>query len=85
MASNIKPILEKPETSEDMKNIVSMMMVMMTVLEAIVEKGIEPLSAVATGIGSVSSGRPFSNAARRLMHPPPRLPPLSLYNPVVRN
>jgi hypothetical protein len=54
-----------------MKNIVSMMMVMMAVLEAIVEKGIEPLSAVATGIGNVSSGRPFSNAARRLMNAPP--------------
>jgi hypothetical protein len=71
LASNIKPILDKPDTTDDMKNIVNMMMVMMTVLEAIVEKGIEPLSAVATGIGNVSSGRPFANAARRLMNPPP--------------
>ena len=38
LASNIKPILDKPDTTDDMKNIVNMMMVMMTVLEAIVEK-----------------------------------------------
>jgi hypothetical protein len=71
LVSNIKPIIEKPDTSEDMKNIVGMMMVMLTVLEAVVEKGIEPLSAAVTGIGNVSSGRPFSNAARCLMNPPP--------------
>jgi hypothetical protein len=74
LVSNIKPILEKPDTSDDMKNIVGMMMVMLTVLEAVVEKGIEPLSAAVTGIGNVSSGRPFSNAARRLMNPPPPPP-----------
>jgi hypothetical protein len=68
LVSNIKPIIEKPDTSEDMKNIVGMMMVMLTVLEAVVEKGIEPLSAAVTGIGNVSSGRPFSNAARSLMN-----------------
>jgi hypothetical protein len=71
LVSNVKPILEKPDTSEDMKNIVGMMMVMLTVLEAVVEKGIEPLSAAVTGIGNVSSGRPFASAARRLMNPPP--------------
>jgi hypothetical protein len=38
LASNIKPILDKPDATDDMKNIVNMMMIMMTVLEAVVEK-----------------------------------------------
>jgi hypothetical protein len=67
-----------------MKNIVGMMMVMLTVLEAVVEKGIEPLSAAVTGIGNVSSGRPFANAARRLMNPP-LPPPSNPLNPAGKN
>jgi hypothetical protein len=63
LASNVKPILDKPETSEDMRNVVRMMMVMLSVLEAVVEKGIEPLSAAAAS--AAKSGRHYANNDNR--------------------
>jgi hypothetical protein len=55
----VKPILDKPDTSEDMKSVVTMLMVMLSVMEAVVEKGIEPLSAVVTS--AAKSGRGSGN------------------------
>jgi hypothetical protein len=63
LASNVKPILDKPETSEDMRNVVRMMMVMLSVLEAVVEKGIEPLSAAAAS--AAKSGRHYASNDNR--------------------
>ncbi len=59
LASSVKPILDKPDTSEDMKSVVTMLMVMLSVMEAVVEKGIEPLSAVVTS--AAKSGRGSGN------------------------
>ncbi len=55
-----KALLDKLETYDDMKSVVKMMMVMLSVLEAVVEKGIEPLSAAVSGAGK--SGNGFCNS-----------------------
>jgi hypothetical protein len=68
MASNVKPLLDKPETSEDMKSVVTMMMVLLSVLEAVVEKGIEPLSSAVSGSGK--SGNGFRNGSAKNTAPP---------------
>jgi hypothetical protein len=67
LSNNVRPILEKPDAPDDMKNVVKMMLMMMSVLEAVVEKGIEPLSAAASNIAKTDSFR--RNAAA----PPPTL------------
>jgi hypothetical protein len=56
LASSVKPILDKPDTSEDMKSVVTMLMVMLSVMEAVIEKGIEPFSAVVTSAAMSGKG-----------------------------
>jgi hypothetical protein len=51
-----------------MKSVINMSLMMLTLLEAIVEKGIEPLSAIAAGGVDVSKGRPFNKALQKKLN-----------------
>jgi hypothetical protein len=72
LASSVKPILDKPDTSEDMKSVVTMLMVMLSSMEAVVEKGIEPLSAVVTSAAKSGKGSGNENGKSCKSTPPPR-------------
>ncbi len=82
MNSSVKPLLEQEDTSPAMKSMISLSLLMLSVLEAVVEKGIEPLSAIAAGGRDVSSGRAFSKAVNKRNAPQfaskPAPPPLQL-------
>lgn len=75
LSGTITPLLELPTTPPEMKLVINVLMLMMGVMEAVVEKGIDPLSAIAAGVGSVSSNRGFAKALARNTAPPPLLPP----------
>ena len=70
MAENLRPLLDREEISQDSKSIVNMMLTLVGLVSTVVEKGIEPISAVVVGNGATTS-RSFANAARRLANPPP--------------
>jgi hypothetical protein len=70
MTGSVKPLLEKDDTSPAMKSMISLSLIMLSVLEAVVEKGIEPLSAIAAGGKDVASGRAFAKAVHKRTAPP---------------
>jgi hypothetical protein len=70
MTGSVKPLLEKEDTSPAMKSMISLSLLMLSVLEAVVEKGIEPLSAIAAGGKDVASGRAFAKAVNKRNAPP---------------
>jgi hypothetical protein len=69
MTGSVKPLLDQEETSPAMKSMISLSLLMLSVLEAVVEKGIEPLSAIAAG-GRDVSGRAFAKAVHKKIAPP---------------
>jgi hypothetical protein len=69
MADGLKPMLEREDVSADFKSVVNMLGVMVNLVSHIVEKGVEPLSAVVTGVSGGPSGRGYAAAARRLLNP----------------
>jgi hypothetical protein len=71
MTGSVKPLLEQEDTSPAMKSMISLSLLMLSVLEAVVEKGIEPLSAIAAG-GRDVSGRAFAKAVHKKTAPPRR-------------
>ena len=82
MAEVLRPIIEREDdvalTPSESKALVRTLLKLVTVVEGVVEGGIEPLSAAVVGVGGGVSGRSFAAAARRLNggeHPPPPPPP----------
>jgi hypothetical protein len=57
-----------------MKSLITLTMTILSVLEAVVERGIEPLTSAAAGGRDVSGGRAFAKAFQKKMHPPPAAP-----------
>ena len=70
MAEGLRPVLGRDDVSQDSKAIVSMLLTLVGLVSTVVEKGIEPISAVVVGNGATTS-RSFANAARRLANPIP--------------
>jgi hypothetical protein len=73
MAENLKPMLNRDDFSQDSKAIVTMLMTLVNLVGAVVERGIEPLSTAVVGGGATTS-RGFAKAARNLANPPPTAP-----------
>jgi len=73
MAESLKPVLEREDLPADSRAIVSMLVTLVNLVGAVVEKGIEPISAAVVGSGATTS-RGFASAARRLANPPPSVP-----------
>ena len=75
MAEVLRPIIEREDdvalTPSESKALVRTLLKLVTVVEGVVEGGIEPLSAAVVGVGGGVSGRRFAAAARRLNAPPP--------------
>jgi hypothetical protein len=70
LTSSVKPLLEQEDTSPAMRSVINMSLMMLSVLEAVVEKGIEPLSAIAASGKDVLSGRSFAKAVHKKNAPP---------------
>ena len=68
MAENLRPILDRDDIPQDSKAIVAMLVTLVNLVGAVVEKGVEPLSAAVVGSGATTS-RGFANAARRIANP----------------
>jgi len=73
MAESLKPMLQRDDIPADSRAIVSMLVTLVGLVGAVVEKGVEPLSTAVVSGGS-ATGRGFANAARRLANPPPQRP-----------
>ena len=73
MAENLKPLLAREDMPMESKAIVSMLVTLVNLVGAVVEKGIEPISTAVVGGGAATS-RGFASAARRLANPAPQLP-----------
>ena len=78
MAEKLKPILQREDLPDESRAIVSMLVSLVDLVGAVVEKGIEPISAAVVGGGSVA-GRGFASAARRLANPTPRRDPHDIH------
>ncbi len=76
-AAEVTPLLEIPETPPPMRSLITLTMTILQVLEAVVERGIEPLTSAAAGGRDVSGGRAFAKAFQKKMHHPPLLRNLS--------
>ena len=75
MANDLRPILEKDDetnlTPAESKSLVKTVIKLVSVVECLVEKGVDPISAMVVGVGGGTSGRGFAAAARRAAAPPP--------------
>ena len=83
MAEGLKPLLDNEvETClspQETRLLIRSFLKMVTVVEAVVEKGIEPISTAVVGVSGNPSGRGFAAAARRLNNqpvPPPARRPV---------
>jgi hypothetical protein len=56
-----------------MRSLITLTMTILQVLEAVVERGIEPLASAAAGGRDVSGGRAFAKAFQKKTHHPPLL------------
>jgi len=74
MAESLKPILAREDLPVESRAIVTMLVTLVNLVGAVVEKGVEPISATVVGVGATTS-RGFANAARRLANPAPGPPP----------
>jgi hypothetical protein len=70
LTSTVAPLLEIADTPPSMKSLITLTLTMLQVLEAVVEKGIEPLSSAAAGGKDTSSGRNFLKAYQKRNAPP---------------
>jgi hypothetical protein len=70
MVDGLRPVLEREDASNDSKAIVRMLQTLVNLVGAVVEKGIEPISAAVVGVAGNPTGRGFASAARRLANPP---------------
>ena len=75
MAESLKPILDREDLPVDSRTIVNMLLTLVNLVGAVVEKGVEPISTTVIGGGTATS-RGFANAARRLANPS-TVPPAS--------
>ena len=74
MAEGLRPVLEREDASAESKAIVTMLQTLVSLVGAVVERGIEPLSAAVIGVAGAPTGRGYASAARRLANPPPAPP-----------
>jgi hypothetical protein len=70
LTSTVAPLLETADTPPSLKALITLTLTMLQVLEAVVEKGIEPLSSAAAGGKDTSSGRNFLKAYQKRNAPP---------------
>jgi len=77
MAENLRPILSREDLPQESRAIVSMLVTLVNLVGAVVEKGIEPLTTTVVGCGAATTSRTFAQAARRVAgqaSQPPRPP-----------
>jgi hypothetical protein len=74
MVGSLEPVLGREDASVDSKAVLNMLKLLVGLVGAVVEKGIEPLSAVVVGAGA-PTGRRFASAARGLANPVAAAPP----------
>jgi len=71
MAEELKSVIDNEEISDREKKSLKLICILTSVVESIVENGIEPLASVVVAGGGNTSSRSFAAAARRLANPPP--------------
>ena len=74
MVGSLEPVLGREDASNDSKAVLGMLKTLVGLIGAVVEKGIEPLSAAVVGVGAPNSRR-FAAAARGLANPVAAAPP----------
>ncbi len=74
MVGSLEPVLGRDDASNDSKAVLGMLKTLVGLIGAVVEKGIEPLSAAVVGVGAPGSRR-FAAAARGLANPVAAAPP----------
>jgi hypothetical protein len=74
MAESLKPVLSKDDSTEESKAVFNMFSTLVNLVGLMIEKGIEPLSSVVTGVSGGPTGRGYAAAARRLANPPSTTP-----------
>ena len=67
LTSTVAPLLETADTPPSLKALITLTLTMLQVLEAVVEKGIEPLSSAAA---AAAGGRNFLKAYQKRNAPP---------------
>jgi hypothetical protein len=75
MVAGLEPVLGREEASVDSKAVLTMLKTLVGLVGAVVEKGIEPLSAAVVGVGGAPTSRRFASAARGLANPVASVPP----------
>ena len=75
MVGGLEPILGREDASCDSKAVLSMFKTLVGLVGAVVEKGIEPISAAVVAAPGAVTGRRFASAARGLAGPPPAAGP----------
>ena len=70
----VKPLLERENVPEEYKILAKSNAALTALICALVEKGIEPMAGLVTGVGGGQSGRNYAAAARRMTNPPPPAP-----------
>lgn len=68
--SKLEPLLSKEGVPEEYVALAQSNLILINLVSAIVEKGIEPMAGLVTGVGGGPSGRSYAAAARRMTSPP---------------
>jgi len=76
MAEGLRPVLDREDLPQESRAIVSMLVTLVNLVGAVVEKGLEPLSATVVGCGATTS-RSFAQAARRMANPTAQQPKIA--------
>ena len=75
MVGGLEPVLGREDASVDSKAVLNMLKTLVGLVGAVVEKGIEPLSAAVVGVNGPPTSRRFAAAARGLANPVASAPP----------
>jgi hypothetical protein len=71
ISAEVIPVLDSPDSPPELTKIATMLLSFMTLMEAVVEKGIVPLATAVNCSGSqVPAGRGYAATAQRLLTPP---------------
>ena len=73
-AENVKPLLEQENVPEEVKTLAKSNIALTALISCLVEKGVEPMAGLVTGVGGGQHGRNYAAAARRMTNPPPPTP-----------
>ena len=70
----VKALLERENVPEEYRNLAKSNLALTALVTVLIEKGIEPMAGLVTGVGGGQSGRNYAAAARRMTNPPPAPP-----------